>query len=324
MVNNTTILQTGGITLFFLLKSIGFIIILLTKSFFYILLFTYKAIIFAFKSIIFLFKNKFLRVPTILLILSIVFDLNFSILSSIYFIYLMHIVALHNGIYHNIHSNIMRFFKELKENNNIKDILKLLPSNNIVLSNLSLENDDRTLNIYHLAITPNGLYNIIPLSNFLDNNSSKDIANKLIYDIYNETENIKNLLVDIIEEDVPLTTLILSPENDFDNTINIDTFKLIQENQLLFMINSNKDNGNYLDIDTIKDLILDNKAWFLDKIWFKFVYFINNNRKILSFFMLCPIIYCIYMIILTIFYSGITIMIDDIIKFLSNIINIYK
>ncbi|MBM6861992.1 hypothetical protein H9X78_16320, partial [Clostridium saudiense] len=135
-----------------------------------------------------------------------------------------------------------------KINSNIKDILKSLPSSDVVLSNISLENDERTLNIYHLAITPNGLYNIIPLSSFLDTNYSKEAANKLIYDIYNETENIKNILVDIIEEDVPLTTLILSPESVIENTINIDNFKLIEENQLPFIINSSK-NVNTTSLD---------------------------------------------------------------------------
>ncbi len=306
--------------MFFLFKSTSFIILLIIKSFYYTLLLIYKLSILILKFIRFLFVNKFLRIPTILFIIGILFSLNFSIISTMYFLYLMNNVALYKGIYHNIYNNIKRFLNEIKDNADIKDILKSLPSSDVVLNNISLENDERTLNIYHLVITPSGLYNIIPLSFFLDNNYSKEATNKIIYDIYNETENIKNILVDIIEEDVPLTTLILSPENDIENTINIDTFKLVEQNQLPFIINSNKNIDNSLDIDTVKELIIENKAWFLDNIWIRLTYFINNNKKILSFFLLCPIVYCIYMIILTIFYSVITMMIGDFIKFISNLI----
>lgn len=310
----------GGIKLFFLFKSIGLIILFILKSSYYALLLIYRIFILLFKIIRFLFTNKILRVPTILLILGLIFHINFSILSTMYFIYLVHNIALYKGIYNSICTNIKKFINEVKINSNIKDILKSLPASDIVLSNISLENDERTLNIYHLAITPNGLYNIIPLSSFLDTNYSKEDANSLIYDIYNETENIKNLLVDIIEEDVPLTTLILSPESDIENTINIDTFKLIEENQLPFIINSSENVNTPLDIDTVKELIIENKAWFLDKILMRFTYFIDNNKKILSFFMLCPIIYCIYMIILTILYSAITIVISDFFKFITEIL----
>lgn len=306
--------------MFFLFKSIGFIVLFILKSFYYTLLLTYRIFILTFKIIRFLFTNKFLRVPTALFILGLVFRINFAILSTIYFLYLVHNAALYKGIYHSIYINIKKLINEVKTNSNIKDILKTLPDNDVVLSNISLENDERTLNIYHLAITPSGLFNIIPLSSFLDTNYSKEIANSLIYDIYNETENIKNLLVDIIEEDVPLTTLILSPESDIENTINIDTFKLIEENQLPFIINSSKNVNASLDIDTVKELIIENKAWFLDKVWMRFTYFVDNNRKILSFFMLCPIIYCIYMIILTIFYSTITIVISDFFRLITELL----
>lgn len=309
----------GGIKLFFLFKSIGFIILFIIKSSYYTLLLLYKIFILLFKLIRFLFINKFLRVPTILFILGLVFHLNFTIISTMYFVYLVHNAALYKGIYNNIYNNIKKFINEVKINSNIKDILKSLPSSDVVLSNISLENDERTLNIYHLAITPNGLYNIIPLSSFLDTNYSKEAANKLIYDIYNETENIKNILVDIIEEDVPLTTLILSPESVIENTINIDNFKLIEENQLPFIINSSKNVNTTLDIDNIKELIIENKAWFLDKIWIKFIYFVDNNKKILSFFMLCPIIYCIYIIILTISYSAIIMFISDFSRFITEL-----
>lgn len=309
----------GGIKLFFLFKSIGFIILFIIKSSYYTLLLLYKIFILLFKLIRFLFINKFLRVPTILFILGLVFHLNFTILSTMYFVYLVHNAALYKGIYNNIYNNIKKFINEVKINSNIKDILKSLPSSDVVLSNISLENDERTLNIYHLAITPNGLYNIIPLSSFLDTNYSKEAANKLIYDIYNETEHIKNILVDIIEEDVPLTTLILSPESVIENTINIDNFKLIEENQLPFIINSSKNVNTTLDIDNIKELIIENKAWFLDKIWIKFIYFVDNNKKILSFFMLCPIIYCIYIIILTISYSAIIMFISDFSRFITEL-----
>ena len=305
--------------MFFLFKSIGFIILFIIKSSYYTLLLLYKIFILLFKLIRFLFINKFLRVPTILFILGLVFHLNFTIISTIYFVYLVHNAALYKGIYNNIYNNIKKFINEVKINSNIKDILKSLPSSDVVLSNISLENDERTLNIYHLAITPNGLYNIIPLSSFLDTNYSKEAANKLIYDIYNETEHIKNILVDIIEEDVPLTTLILSPESVIENTINIDNFKLIEENQLPFIINSSKNVNTTLDIDNIKELIIENKAWFLDKIWIKFIYFVDNNKKILSFFMLCPIIYCIYMIILTISYSAIIMFISDFSRFITEL-----
>ena len=305
--------------MFFLFKSIGFIILFIIKSSYYTLLLLYKIFILLFKVIRFLFINKFLRVPTILFILGLVFHLNFTIISTMYFVYLVHNAALYKGIYNNIYNNIKKFINEVKINSNIKDILKSLPSSDVVLSNISLENDERTLNIYHLAITPNGLYNIIPLSSFLDTNYSKEAANKLIYDIYNETENIKNILVDIIEEDVPLTTLILSPESVIENTINIDNFKLIEENQLPFIINSSKNINTTLDIDNIKELIIENKAWFLDKIWIKFIYFVDNNKKILSFFMLCPIIYCIYIIILTISYSAIIMFISDFSRFITEL-----
>ena len=305
--------------MFFLFKSIGFIILFIIKSSYYTLLLLYKIFILLFKLIRFLFINKFLRVPTILFILGLVFHLNFTILSTMYFVYLVHNAALYKGIYNNIYNNIKKFINEVKINSNIKDILKSLPSSDVVLSNISLENDERTLNIYHLAITPNGLYNIIPLSSFLDTNYSKEAANKLIYDIYNETEHIKNILVDIIEEDVPLTTLILSPESVIENTINIDNFKLIEENQLPFIINSSKNVNTTLDIDNIKELIIENKAWFLDKIWIKFIYFVDNNKKILSFFMLCPIIYCIYIIILTISYSAIIMFISDFSRFITEL-----
>lgn len=305
--------------MFFLFKSIGFIILFIIKSSYYTLLLLYKIFILLFKLIRFLFINKFLRVPNILFILGLVFHLNFTIISTMYFVYLVHNAALYKGIYNNIYNNIKKFINEVKINSNIKDILKSLPSSDVVLSNISLENDERTLNIYHLAITPNGLYNIIPLSSFLDTNYSKEAANKLIYDIYNETENIKNILVDIIEEDVPLTTLILSPESVIENTINIDNFKLIEENQLPFIINSSKNVNTTLDIDNIKELIIENKAWFLDKIWIKFIYFVDNNKKILSFFMLCPIIYCIYIIILTISYSAIIMFISDFSRFITEL-----
>ena len=305
--------------MFFLFKSIGFIILFIIKSSYYTLLLLYKIFILLFKLIRFLFINKFLRVPTILFILGLVFHLNFTIISTMYFVYLVHNAALYKGIYNNIYNNIKKFINEVKINSNIKDILKSLPSSDVVLSNISLENDERTLNIYHLAITPNGLYNIIPLSSFLDTNYSKEAANKLIYDIYNETEHIKNILVDIIEEDVPLTTLILSPESVIENTINIDNFKLIEENQLPFIINSSKNVNTTLDIDNIKELIIENKAWFLDKIWIKFIYFVDNNKKILSFFMLCPIIYCIYIIILTISYSAIIMFISDFSRFITEL-----
>ena len=306
----------------FLFYFLRFIVLFIIKSSFYTLLILYKFTKFTVKFIKFLFKNKILRIPTALFVFGIIFNLNFSVLSTIYFLYLMHSAALYSGIYRNIYDNLLRFFSQIKGNSNIKDILKLLPSNNIILSNISLENDERTLNIYHLAITPNGLYNIIPLSNFLDKNTSKEVANKLIYDIYNQTENIKNLLVDIVEEDIPLTTLILSPEDYIDNNFNIDNFKLIQENQLLFMINSNKDTDIHLDINTIKDLIIENKAWFLDKVFFNFTYFLTNNKKIILFLMLCPIVYFIYILILNIFYSVILSLINDIIKLFYKIIKL--
>lgn len=300
--------------MFVLFKSIHFIILFILKLFFYTLLIIYKFIIFLIKSILFLFTNKFLRIPTILFTIKILFNIKLSIISTIYFLYLMHNVALYNGIYHNIYNNIIQFFNKFKDNANIKNTLKSLSPNNVILSNISLDNNEKTFNLSHLAITSNGLYNIVSLSYFLGAKYSKENVNEVIYDIYNESENIKNLLMDIIDEDVPLTTLILSPENNIENTINIDTFKLIKQNQLLFVINSSNKLNKSLDIDNIKELIIENKAWLLDKVWSKFTYFFNNNKKIIYFFLLCPIAYYIYMLILTIFYRTITILINEIIN----------
>lgn len=297
--------------MFFLFRFVGFIILFVLKTLYYTLLYIYVIFILLIKSIRFLFSNKFLRLPTTLFIIGLLFSISFSILASIYFLYLMHNIALYKKIYNTIYLNINNFFNKLKYNSKIKNILKTLPPNNLVLSKLSIENDETTLNLHHLAITQGGLFNIIPLSFFLDNCNHKENKNTLIYDIFNETEKTKNLIIDIIQEDIPLTTLILSPKNDIENTINIDTFKIIEENQLPFIINSNKNVNDYLDIYNIKEILIENKIWFLDRIWLELVHFFKINKKILYFLLLSSILYYIYMFTLTLLYSTLTMIISD-------------
>lgn len=311
--------------MFSLLKGIFSIILFIISSCFYCIVFIYKIIIFAFSFIKFILNNKKLRAPFIICVIGLLFKIKLPIIFTIYFLYLVNLFALSKGIYFIISNNIGSYLNNIKNNLSIKKLLKILPANNIVINNIFLENDEKTLNIYHLAITPNGLYNIVPLSSFLESYDNTNIDNNnVLYDIYNETESLKTTLSDIIEEDIPLTTIVLSSNASIPNVLETDTFKLAKEVELPYIINSTLKHTPPLDTNNIKELIFENKAWFLDILSIKFFNFIHKNKKVLLFFILCPLIYCLYMLILLLISNKLILVANNLSKLIIDFLKSFK
>lgn len=304
--------------MFRFLKKLYRTIILFLKVSIYILILIYKIIAYIFRILRFLFTNKHTSVPSILLLISIIFKMSIQFISNIYFIYLVHCFALSKGLYKFIVKNINLSISNLKENLKTKKLLNLISSEKIVLSNFLLDDDEKTLNIHHLAITPSGLYNIVPLCSYSDSKNDFDNT-KAIYTIYNETETLKATFDNLLDLSVPLKTLVLIPDNININSIYNDSFEIIYNHQLPYIINSNTTIKSSIDINSIKDIIYENKAWLIDILVIKFINFLSKYKKIIILSIICPFIYFIYIFLVTYISNEIYILFSDLIKYIMNI-----
>ena len=121
-----------------------------------------------------------------------------------------------------------------------------------------------------------------------------------------------------------MTTIVLSSNASIPNVLETDTFKLAKEVELPYIINSTLKHTPPLDTNNIKELIFENKAWFLDILSIKFFNFIHKNKKVLLFFILCPLIYCLYMLILLLISNKLILVANNLSKLIIDFLKSFK
>ena len=113
------------------------IIWILIKLIFYTLFSLIKAI---FKIFVFIFKKPLLRFPFLLINIGYLLKINFNILATIYFIYLMHLSAIKFNIYNKIYADLNYIYNKIRNSYKVSNCLKSLKNDGIILNNIYLEN----------------------------------------------------------------------------------------------------------------------------------------------------------------------------------------
>lgn len=286
------------------------IIWIVIKTIFFIILHLIKAIL---KTFIFILKTPFLRFSFLIFILGYLFKINFSILSTIYFIYLTHLCALKLAIYKMLYINLKVLYTKLKNNYKISHYLKSLKNEGIVLSNIYLENnnDDSCL-IDDLVITNGGIFFIKALNcsydkyipentstnDFIKNsnlNNDNIIDSSLIHKLSQECHKCHNILCDILSSDIPITNIIVLTEEDCvireDNYVS--TPVILAKDLPYYIRNKTNKNINYSP-SLITENLLSNKVWIFDIFILKLYNFLNHSKLIILFFSTFLIIYYLY------------------------------
>lgn len=289
-----------------LLDALSFLLTLAIKFIFFILNIIRKVFIF-------ILTNSLLRFLFILLIIGYFFNINFKFLATYFFIYLTHKSALKFNIYQRIYFNLKAFFQHLSSKHIVSKALKTLTTDHIILNNITVENYiDEHFTIDHLVICKGKIF-IIKTFTYCDNNplnlknllfnKTKDfvVDAKIIYSIINEINNCNNILRDILPFDIPITNVITLAKNNivikYDKNLNtpIVTIKSLVK----FIQNNTNINNNYTST-SIKNFITENKTWVIDKVLFKTLYFLSNNKGVIVFFIIYGLLYYLYINLISI------------------------
>ena len=99
------------------------IIWILIKLIFYILYFLIKAIL---KTFVFIFKKPFLRFTFLIISIGYLLHINFNILATIYFIYLMNLFAIRFNIYNKIYTDLNYIYNKIRNFYKVSKMLKII------------------------------------------------------------------------------------------------------------------------------------------------------------------------------------------------------
>ena len=153
------------------------IIGILIKLVFYTLFFLIKVI---FKIFVFIFKKPLLRFLFLLITIGYLFKVNFNILATIYFIYLMHLCAIKFNIYNKIYTDLNYIYNKMRNSYKVSSYLKCLKYDGIILNNIYLEsNNDDSCSIDELVITNGGIFAIKTLNYAYDDYTEFNIPKVL-------------------------------------------------------------------------------------------------------------------------------------------------
>lgn len=292
-------------------------ILTLLNTLFFLTTLAFKIIFFVLnilkKFFIFILSNSLLRFLFILFTTGYFFHISFKILATYYFIYLTHKSALKFNIYQSISLNLKETFYHLLSKYKVSKTLKALTTEYTVLNNITVENFiDECCTIDHLVIYKGKIFIIKTLTHF-DNwflnfknlwlkTTRDDVADKeYIYSIIKEIDNCSTILKNILPYDITVTNVITLTN---DNTVikydeNLTT-PIVTVKSLTKFIQNNTNNKTNYTTASIKNLIVENKIWIIDKALIKTSYFVFNNKKVIEFFIIYLLLYYLYINLISI------------------------
>jgi hypothetical protein len=265
------------------------------------------------KFFIFILTNSLLRFLFILFTTGYFFHISFKILATYYFIYLTHKSALKFNIYQNISLNLKETFQHLLNKHKVSKALKALTNDYIILNNITVENFiDECCTIDHLVINTDKIFIIKTLTHF--NNCSLNFKNQwfkktkddiidkqIIYSIIKEIDNCSNILRDILPYDITITKVItLTKDNTVIKYDEYLTTPIVTVKSLTKFIQNNINNKTNYTTASIKNLIIENKVWIIDKAFFKTINFLSTNKSVIGFFLIFLLLYYLYINLISI------------------------
>ena len=275
------------------------------------------------KIFVFIFKKTYLRIPFLIISIGYLLHINFNILASIYFIYLMHISAIKFNIYNKIYLDLNYIYNKIHNSRKVASCLKSLENDGIILNNICLENDnDTSCSIDELVITTGGIFaiktlnfsynepnipKVLSLSSF--NSSDDTIINfEIINSLSEECLKCYNILQDILSCDIPITNIIAIPQKNcvIKEDSSLETPIVIADDLPYYIKNRINKNINLSPL-LIKEDLLENKTWFFDIFFSSFQTFLSHNKLVILFFSIFLAIYYIYITFISyIFFKIIT------------------
>lgn len=298
------------------------IIGLLIKLIFYIIFFLIKAII---KIFVFIFKKPLLRFLFLIISIGCLLHINFNILATIYFIYLMHLSAIRFNIYNKTYTDLNYIYNKIRNSYKVSRCLKSLKNDGIILNNIYLENNnDDSCSIDELVITTGGIFVIktlnypyddytecnIPNILSLNNIKSKDdkiIDITLINSISEDCFKCYNILQDILSCDIPITNIIAIPQENYvvKEDHSLETLIITAKDLPYYIKNKTNKTVNYSPL-LIKENLLENKLWTFDIVISRLQSFLNHSKIIILFFTIFLAIYYIYITFISYIFFKIT------------------
>ena len=299
------------------------IIWILIKLIFYTLFSLIKAI---FKIFVFIFKKPLLRFPFLLINIGYLIKINFNILATIYFIYLMHLSAIKFNIYNKIYADLNYIYNKIRNSYKVSNCLKSLKNDGIILNNIYLENnDDDSCSIDELVITNGGVFAIKTLNYPYNNYTEFDkpsilslngvkykndtiIDFNLINSISEECLKCYNILQDILSYDIPITNIIAIPQENcvVEENSSLETPIVTAKDLPYYIKNKINKTVNYSPL-LIKESLLENKIWTFDIVISRLQSFLNHSKTTILFFIIFLGIYYIYITFISyIFFKLIT------------------
>lgn len=288
----------------------------------YAIFFLIKAI---FEVFVFIFKTPSLRFPFLLISIGYILKINFNILATIYFIYLMNACATKFNIYNKIYSDLNYLYNKIRNSYKVSKYLKCLKNDSIILNNIYLENNDEEFcSIDELVITNGGIFAIktlnYPYNNYNELNTSiteylnnikskKDIIVdfKFINSISEECLKCYNILQDILSCDIPITNIIAIPQENcvVEENASLKTPIITAEDLPYYIKNKINRNADYSPL-VIKENLLENKPWIFDILASWLYSFLNHTKTTILFFIIFLMIYYIYITFITYIFFKIT------------------
>ncbi|MBS6183975.1 MAG: NERD domain-containing protein [Clostridium celatum] len=299
------------------------IIWIIIKLIFYMLYFLIKAIL---KTFVFILKKTFLRFTFLIISIGYLLHINFNILATIYFIYLMNLFAIRFNIYNKIYTDLNYIYNKIRNFYKVSRCLKSLKNDGIILNNIYLENNnDDYCSIDELVITNGGIFAIktlnYPYDDYTEFNFSKilslnNIKSKndkiidlsLINSISEECLKCYNILQDILSCDIPITNIIAIPQENcvVKEGYSLDTPIVTAKDLPYYIKNKINKNVNYSPL-LIKEDLLENKLWTFDIAISRLQNFLNHSKVIILFFTVFLSIYYVYITFISyIFFKIIT------------------
>ena len=299
------------------------IIWILIKLIFYTLFSLIKAI---FKIFVFIFKKPLLRFPFLLINIGYLLKINFNILATVYFIYLMHLSAIRFNIYNKVYADLNYLYNKMHNSYRVSSCLKSLKNDSIILNNIYLENTyDDSCSIDELVITNGGIFAIktlnypyddytefnIPKVLSLNNSKYKDdtiVDFSLINSISEECLKCYNILQDILSCDIPITNIIAVPQENcvVKEDYSLGTPIVTAKDLPYYIKNKINKTANYSPL-LIKESLLENKIWTFDIFISKLQSFLKHSKIILLFLAVFLGIYYVYITLISyIFFKLIT------------------
>lgn len=270
----------------------------------------YISIKIIFKIFAFILRVPFLRYLFLIFTIGYLLHINFNILATIYFIYLMHLSAIKFKIYNKIYLDLTYILDNIHNYYKISSCLKPLKNEGIILNNIYLENDDDdSCSIDELVITNGGIFAIKTLNysyaktnieniRSLNNFKSTDDAivdSNLISKISDESLKCFNILHDILSCDIPINNIIVLLQDNcvVKEDCNLNTSIITAKDLPYYIKNKINKNINYSPL-LIKESLLENKIWIFDILFSKIHSFLNHSKMTILFFSVFLLIYYIY------------------------------